>query len=117
MSLYTKIENIAYKQIKKYGAKITVEYAGGGTFDPVAGTESGGSPTVKNGYGMITEYDDREIDGETIRRTDVKLIAAKIDPPAPNDDVTAGGKRYKVVNASTIRPGGVNVLVKVQLRG
>ena len=46
----------------------------GATYDPKAGTYSGGGTTDVNGVGVLLGYDNTEIDGTEIRATDRKLL-------------------------------------------
>ena len=46
----------------------------GATYDPKAGTFSGGGTTNVKGVGVLVGYGNKEIDGTTIRATDRKLL-------------------------------------------
>jgi hypothetical protein len=61
--------------LEEFGNSITLTRAeDGATYDPVAGTFSGGGTTNLNGVGVLVGYSNKEIDGTEIRATDRKLL-------------------------------------------
>lgn len=79
------------------------------------------TPTTYTVIGLTVPYDEKMIDGESIRRSDVRCyVAAKgmsVDyVPTANDYVTMGGVKYKVIGASPLEPGTERILYDIQLR-
>lgn len=77
-----------------------------------------GSDQEFSGFGIKTEFKERDKDGTRIKDGDCLLI---IDGsfPAPNDGdkFEIGGNTYNYVNGSSVEPDGVTVIVRrVQVR-
>ena len=68
------------------------------------------------GVGVLTEYEQEEIDGTNIKREDKKILTIDVPEPIFGDVVTIGGTKYQVIYTQKISPGGVDVLYKVQVR-
>lgn len=103
--------------LQEFGANATFTRTTGSTFDPVAGSYSGGSETVINGNGVQLDYIQSEIDGAVIRRGDVKFY---FDPaggePLIDDVCVFTGKTYRVIDSETLAPNGTHILYELQLR-
>lgn len=68
------------------------------------------------GVGVITSFDASEIDGETIKQTDVKLVLMNTIEPMLSDTFIIGGISYKYVSHKNIAPDGNIILYMVQVR-
>lgn len=86
--------------------------------DPVAGTVTGGSADqVFPVVGVVTDYNDRLIDGEVIMRGDrIVYIQATERPQRGDTFVEADGKTWAVVDYDAVDPAGTPVVFSLQLR-
>jgi len=87
-----------------------------------AGTYSAGAvsitETTESGFGLQTEFGFKEIDGESVMRSDIKLLLSPtgITKPTPNDKITLATGTFAVKHVSEINPSGDPILYKCQLR-
>lgn len=86
-----------------------------------AGQSGQGGPkttTQLSLYAVITDFNQNEIDGSLIRRSDKKALIAgtAIDKPDTFDELITASARYKIINVEEITPGQKSVLYKLQLR-
>ena len=72
--------------------------------------------TTITGQGVITSFEDEQIDETLIKRGDKLLITYNLGPPLINDLFTVGTISYKYINHETVSPGTTPVLYKIQLR-
>jgi hypothetical protein len=69
-------------------------------YDPTTGTVESANDEYE-GQGFVIEYDQHEVDGETVRTGDVKCIlrqAEFTEAPTPSDRVTIAERIYEVIN-------------------
>lgn len=72
---YAELRDDVLELLNEFGNPLTLLRAeDGATYDPKAGTFSGGGTTSVNGVGVLVGYSNKEIDGTTIRATDRKLL-------------------------------------------
>lgn len=103
MSVYTSFINVADKLLTKYGADATI------TRDTTAHAVRA----------LLTDYHLREVDGTLVLRGDIKAMAAAKTlaiVPSTKDLFTTGGKNYRIIAVSPLRPGGVDIIYEMQLR-
>jgi hypothetical protein len=66
---------------------------------------------------VIEGYHEREIDGESIRRGDRKvMLAATGEAPRTGDRLVIGGRRWVAVDVAAEEPGGLPLFFVVQVR-
>ena len=66
---------------------------------------------------VIDSFDEREIDGTSIRFGDKRIIIEAIEPaPTPSDSIIVAGIIYAIINVETTNPGGVNLMHEIQSR-
>jgi len=68
------------------------------------------------GYAVLTKYRNEEIDGTTVKRGDIKLIAIGIPLPLLGDVFTVNGTRYNYIYCDPVSPGAVDIVYKIQVR-
>lgn len=108
------------------GQAVTVTTPGTpGTHDPMTDTTSGGSPPASHETsGVETKYKADSIDGTVIQRGDVLFLLSpvKLDgadlptPVADRDTLSTADGTWLVKHVETIRPTGLTVMHKLQLR-
>lgn len=66
---------------------------------------------------VIEGYHEREIDGESVRRGDRKvMLAATGEAPRTGDRLVIGGRRWVAVDVMIEEPGGLPLFFVVQVR-
>lgn len=96
-------------ELRRKGSPVTV--------DPVAGTVTGGPDQVFPVVGVITDYTDKQIDGEVILRGDrIVYIQATERPMRGDTFVEANGTAWAVVDFDSVDPAGTPVVFSLQLR-
>lgn len=115
---YTALQSTAETLLRDNGQSITFSYTSGAVIDPATGTvsDSGTTETV-TGYGIATNFQKAEIDGETVLASDLRLIANNVaTEPQPDWTVSVNSKTWRVMNVQPINPAGTNVIYICQLR-
>lgn len=108
------------------GRAVTIKTPGApGTYNPMTDTTSGGSPPANyETSGVETKYKAESIDGTVIQHGDVLFLLSpvKLDgsdlptPVADSDTLTTADGTWLVKHVETIRPSGLVVMHKLQLR-
>lgn len=114
---YARAAQTSERVIRKFGAPgaIRRETPGSGpSYDP-------GPPTVTDhpAHIVLTDYANREIDGQRILSTDRKALvdpAIGVEPTTSDLLVTADGAILTVVNVDLLRPATTTVLYTLQVR-
>lgn len=120
MSFYPPLVKVALDQIKAKGQPMALGKVSGGTYNPAAGSVTGGSVTTHSFFALdraMTEREDAAFRTATLvvdhRRTLVAEASTLTVEPAPGDTVTFGGNEWLVRGVSPVSPGGVAVLYKI----
>jgi len=115
---YTALQSRAETLLKDNGQTITFSYTSGAVIDPATGTvTSSGSTETVTGYGIATNFQKAEIDGETVLASDLRLIANSVaTEPQPDWTVVVNSKTFRVMNVQQINPAGTNIIYICQLR-
>lgn len=117
MSFYGNLAATALRLLTKFGQTTVFTRPTGDTFDPPAGSYSGGTTTTITGKGAAFEYEKSEVDGTIVQRGDLKVyFEASTIPPAQNDNCVIDSINYRVMDVEPLSPGGTDVLFIVQLR-
>lgn len=114
---YASAAATASRLTAKFGAPGAIRRlttGAGPSYDP-------GEPTTQDYPAniVLTEYTNREIDGERILATDRKALvdpAVEIEPNTTDLLVTADGATLTIVNVSILRPAATTVLYELQVR-
>ena len=114
---YTALQSSFAALIEANGQAITFAYSAGKTQSIGSGSESGGTPTNVNGFGVLSKYKREEIDGKTIEIGDAKLICNNVDTePEPEWTVSVNGDTWRVMAVMPINPAGTNIVYICQIR-
>lgn len=117
---YTRQVQSALRMIYKFGRNVEVVSAGtGDEYDPTTGQFTTASPVISNIKAVFTHFEEKEIDGTNVLRTDEKVLFAAASlsaKPASTDKIKDNGTEYNVVNVNTIQPGDTAILYEVQAR-
>ncbi len=72
---YSGARKTALSLLNNFGKSVVLTRSeDGGTYDPVSGLTVGGSTLLLNGTGVFLNYKNNEIDGQTIKQTDKKML-------------------------------------------
>lgn len=114
---YTRQAVSAQSLIRKFGAAGAIRRqtpGSGPSYDP-------GPPTIADhpAHIVLTDYSNREIDGQRILSTDRKALvepAIGIEPTPSDLLVTADGATLTIVNVDLLRPATTTILYTLQVR-
>lgn len=113
------IAGTAAALLEKLGEPVTFQApADPGTVDPATGRGTpGAAPAAIIADAYPSQYEQGEVDGETIKRGDIRLITEVISSrPAVGWVCTVDGEAYRVMGTRPIRKAGADVIYLVQLR-
>lgn len=96
---------------------VTITRTTGGTFDPVAGEETGSTTSTISVTGVVTNIDNSLIDGELIKATDKMILLDNQVAPSMTDLITFNGISNTVVRIMEVNHAGITQLWKVICRG
>jgi len=118
---YSSLASTAASLVTRFGASATAVLPGESPFSEGKdwrGSDCGGTKNVTIDL-VITAFEDDEIDGDRIRRTDKQGWAT---PPASGEDlrecrsVIQGGVTYRVEDIVVVDPTGLALAYRFQLR-
>ncbi len=115
---YDALQTKAEKLLEDNGQSITFSYTSGAVIDPATGvvSDSGSTETV-SGFGIATNFQKAEIDGEAVLASDIRLIANNVaEEPEPDWTVVVNSKTFRVMSVQQINPAGTNIIYICQLR-
>lgn len=95
------------------GSILRVSGAVESTYPPTLGTETAYACTL-----MLSNYRASDRDGTNITARDVKALIAPdaATDPRNGDRLTVGNETYSIVNVEAVKPGGVVLMWKCQVR-
>ena len=117
---YSNVAATALAQINDKGRALTVRYPSeDNAYDPATDTFTSGDPTDIFTKGVFTSFQNKDVDGELIKRTDKRvLIAGTSLSEIPNSDgkIIDGARTYSIINTEAIQPADTVVLYMIQVR-
>lgn len=116
--IYDKLTATAARLLLKYGQPVALSYTTGEVVNPATGAVTTPGSTVNiNANGASTKFSKNEIDGEAIKRTDIKLILEQVaTAPTTGWTATLNSVDYRVMSVMPVSPGGTDVIYICQLR-
>lgn len=115
---YSALQTTATRLLTDNGQSITLNYESAEVIDPATGVVT--TPATNNsisGYGLATNYDITEIDGNAIEASDIRLLLSNISTrPETGWTATVDSKVHRVMDVRQIKPAGTNVIYILQLR-
>lgn len=124
---YRRLAATADRLLERFGAPLVMRRTAGAEYDPETSTVDG-DDVVWTGRAVRTHFELRDIDGETIRMTDVRLLvsphqwsgntplAAEFPQPQTGDRIEFDGAHLVVQGCRSTRPAGTSVLYDVHVR-
>ena len=100
------------------GETITFTRVVESAFDPTDGSVTNGTPVVYTAACAPTQYSKQEIDETLILSNDIRLIIEKpaSETPTQGDTCVVDSITYRLMDVTTIRAQGTNILYIAQLR-
>lgn len=117
---YTEMQGVADDLITRFGRDITLikeDRTASNTAQPWRGNADSNDVSVVV-KGAITSFEDNQVDGDVIRRSDLACFVGNVvgQDVSTFDFVLDEGKRYKIIDVVTYRPGPLTVAYRLQLR-
>ncbi len=121
-------DNVADQLIKDFGKPLTIRAEGStAVFDGESGFITVvGTPVTHNVTGVFVEFKQSEIDGTTVLSTDFKVLLSAVDPitnvaltivPTTEMTLLDGTEEFVIVDVRPTKPGGIDVIYTLQVRG
>lgn len=103
--------------LAEFGRACELRRGAASAVDPVSGTVTPGTPQVFHVVGVVVDYNDKLVDGETIKRGDRLVYVQAVERPKIGDTfVEANGTQWSVVDFDAVDPAGIAVLFSLQVR-
>lgn len=111
---YLPLAKIALDQIANFGRDCVLKRVTESSYNFTTGANGVGSIASQTIKAVVTDFEDKEIDGNLVKRGDkLYTIAAKdLIAPSLNDMIDD----YKILNIKTIQTGDTALLYKCQVR-
>ena len=119
MSLSTTMITLARTQLEDKGRAVSLERVTEGAYDVTDGTVGAATTVNYSAYGLPDGYNSLEVDGTSVRNSDVKLWLSTPttgEVPAVGDTATIDSVVHRIVNVGKITAQGSNVLYELQCR-
>lgn len=111
---YAPLAQLAVAQIANFGRDCVLKRVTEGSYNFTTGENTGGSIVSETIKAVVTEFEDKEIDGNLVQRGDkfYTMGAENITAPSLNDMIDD----FKILNINTIKTGDTALLYKCQVR-
>ena len=118
MSFATNLITTGRTIIQKNGQSLSITRVAEGAYNVADGTVATGTTTNYTAYGAPVDYTANEIDGKSIRQSDIKVWLEKPTSVTPlvGDVVTIDSVAHKVVDVITYKAQGSDIVYKLQCR-
>lgn len=113
---YTDLAAVATRLLTDKGQKVTLSRETSSSFNPATGVNTTATSTF-SGYGAAFDYNHNEIDGDLIKKGDIRFILeATTTVPLAGDITTIDSVIYRVMSVKKTSPAGTPVMYTLQLR-
>jgi hypothetical protein len=119
MSFSTNMIALARKQLEAYGRTVNLVRVTEGAYSVSDGTVGAATTVNYSAYGLPDGYNAFEIDGTSIRNSDVKLWLSTPttgEVPTVGDTATIDSVVHRIVNVGKIVSQGYNLIYELQCR-
>ena len=119
MADFTSEKQTAYDLIVGNGTTIRLKKYTVGTYDPVTDSSTGATWTGYTHYGLLSKYKQTDIDGEAVRKGDMKVLIPALNLAVEveeGDKITVLNKDWLVVDPNTLQPSADPIIYKAQVR-
>ena len=118
MSFGTAQASQVKRLLSRYGSNTiaVIRRVTAGTFDPVAGETTGGTPSTLDLFSAQTKVTKSMLVDERIRITDVRLLCSNDIVPLESDTIVIDGRDYQVIVINKHKPAETVVAYEVFCR-
>ena len=115
---YPKTAAKAEAMIRKAGVAMALRVTTPGTYDPASGTETGSVVTDHTCVGVLTNINQKYVDGQRILASDkMAIIGSSVAVrPKPGDVLVVSGASWAVLDVISVSPAGEDIIYKLQVR-
>lgn len=115
---YDKLQQTAKNLIEKFGTDWIYRYVEKGVYDPATNTTSTNVQTDTTVKAVRMEYKNHQLDGEVVKKGDIKLIVEAIDTLLINLDgkMIIDSEVWQIINIMKTKPATKVVYYELQLR-
>ena len=112
------IVDLGTKLLAEFGEAVSLTYETDEVRNPATGeVTTPASENVVPGFGYPSRFQNAEVDGTVIKRSDTRLILNKVDEePAQGWRAQVQGKTFRVMDVQPITKSGADVIYICQLR-
>ena len=112
------IVDLGTKLLAEFGEAVSLTYETDEVRNPATGEiTTPASENVVPGFGYPSRFQNAEVDGTVIKRSDTRLILNKVDEePAQGWRAQVQGKTFRVMDVQPITKSGADVIYIFQLR-
>ena len=112
------IVDTATTLLAKFGEAVSLTYETDEVRNPATGEiTTPASENVVSGFGYPSRFQNAEVDGTVIKRSDTRLILNKVDEaPEQGWRAQVQGKAFRVMDVQPITKSGADVVYICQLR-
>lgn len=118
MTAFTdNITTTARTLLTKYGESVAFVREAEGAYDPATSSTGADTTTNYSGYGVPTQYNRADIDGDLIKASDIRLIVEKTNTePNVGDTCTVDGTVHRVLAVTPIKVTNIDIIYILQIR-
>lgn len=116
MSFASDMKQIASELISEFGETLAITRESEGVFDATTGNVAVSSTQVFHVKANVSSYSDKEIDGNSILSTDMKLLVYSDTAPAVGDTVEINDVVYRIMSVQPVRTQATNIVYRCQIR-
>jgi len=112
------IVDLGTKLLAEFGEAVSLTYETDEVRNPATGeVTTPASENVVSGFGYPSRFQNAEVDGTVIKRSDTRLILNKVDEaPEQGWRAQVQGKTFRVMDVQPITKSGADVIYICQLR-
>ena len=112
------IVDLGTKLLAEFGEAVSLTYETDEVRNPATGEiTTPASENVVSGFGYPSRFQNAEVDGTAIKRSDTRLILNKVDEaPEQGWRAQVQGKTFRVMDVQPITKSGADVIYICQLR-
>jgi len=112
------IADTATKLLAKFGEPVTLTHETNEVRDPATGEiTTPASENVVPGFGYPSRFQNAEVDGTVIKRSDTRLVLNKVSRrPEQGWRAQVQGKTFRIMDVQPITKSGADVIYICQLR-
>jgi hypothetical protein len=113
MSAFSEASAVRYTRLfNRYGSdgstdELQIVQVTGQVIDQVDQTRTGGTPVVTNLVGMISRFENEEIDGQRVTTNDALVNINNAIIPSEEDIIIISGRRHTIMNIREVKTNEV----------